>query len=130
MAEKNNATCSICGKSYHTCLSCKDLITLSPWKIHTDTSEHYKIYQILHGYSTGVYSKDEAKSKLQMVDLSDLDSFREHIKSVIKDILKDTEIENIDTSVDINNDEIETEVVSENVKTTRKKKSVKVVETE
>ena len=131
MAEKNNATCSICGKSYHTCLSCKDLITLSPWKIHTDTSEHYKIYQILHGYSTGVYSKDEAKSKLQMVDLSDLDSFREHIKSVIKDILlKDTEIENIDISVDINNDEIETEIVSENVKTTRKKKSVKVVETE
>ena len=83
MAEKNNSVCAICGKGYYKCLSCRDLMALSPWKIHTDTSEHYKVYQILHGYSTGVFTKDEARLKLQMVDLSDLDSFREHIKRLM-----------------------------------------------
>lgn len=87
MTEQINATCSICGKGYHMCLACKDMMKLHPWKRHTDTSEHYKIYQILHGYSTGVYNEEEAKSKLQMVDLSDLDSFRENIKNRIVEIM-------------------------------------------
>lgn len=89
MAEKNNATCSICGKDYHMCLSCKDSMQLAPWKVHTDTSEHYKVFQIIRGVSTGVYNKDEARTKLKNVDLSDLNSFRPHIKKVIKDILKE-----------------------------------------
>ena len=128
MAEKHNSICAICGNHYYKCLACRDLMALSPWKIHTDTSEHYKIYQILHGYSTGVYSKDEAKLKLQMVDLSDLDSFREHIKMSIKDILKDVEAEEklvIDTEISDENTN-----VKEKVKTTRKRKSSKLVETE
>lgn len=86
MAEKINATCAICGKGYHLCMSCKDMISLTPWKKHTDTSEHYKIYQIIHGYSTKVYTKAEAKSKLKKVDLSDFDSLRDNIKAVITEI--------------------------------------------
>ena len=89
MAEKNNATCSICGKEYHVCLSCKDSIQLAPWKIHTDTSEHYKVYQIIRGLSTGVYSNTEAKAKLKNVDIKDVESFRPHIKKIIKDVLKE-----------------------------------------
>lgn len=117
MAEKINSYCSICGNGYHVCLSCKDSMALSPWKIHTDTSEHYKIYQILHGYSTGVYSKDEAKLKLQNVDLTDLDNFKENIKSTIKDILKE---EKVSVNTDVESEvKIETEV--EKPKSTRKK---------
>ena len=102
MAEKVNSYCSICGNGYYVCLSCKDSMALSPWKIHTDTSEHYKIYQILHGYSTGVYSKDEAKLKLQNVDLTDLDNFKENIKSTIKDILKEERVfVNTDAKIEI-----------------------------
>ena len=87
MAEKINATCAICGKGYHLCMSCKDMISLTPWKKHTDTSEHYKIYQIIHGYSTKVYTKAEAKAKLKKVDLSDFDMLRDNIKTVITDIM-------------------------------------------
>lgn len=87
MAEKINATCAICGNGYHLCMSCKDMISLTPWKKHTDTSEHYKIYQIIHGYSTKVYTKAEAKDKLKKVDLSDFDTLRDNIKSVITDIM-------------------------------------------
>lgn len=87
MAE-NNATCSICGKGYRMCISCIDAMRANPWKIHTDTAEHYKVYQILHGLTVGVYTEDEAKNKLGNVDLSDLEDFRPHIKQRIKDILK------------------------------------------
>lgn len=89
MAEKNNATCSICGSPYYVCLACRDSLKVNPWKVHTDTAEHYKVYQIIHGFSTGVYTKDEAKEKFKNVDLSDLNSFRPHIKKIIKDILKE-----------------------------------------
>ena len=68
MAEKNNAVCSICDNPYYLCMSCRDSLKVNPWKVHTDTSEHYKVYQIIHGVSTGVYTKDEAKEKFKNVD--------------------------------------------------------------
>ena len=88
MAEKNNAKCSICGKGYYACKSCSDAMKIHPWKIHTDTAECYKVFQVVRGFSTGVYTKDEAREKLQNVDLKDIDSFRPHIKKIVKDILK------------------------------------------
>lgn len=92
MAEKNNATCVICGKGYHMCLSCRDSISLAPWKAHTDTSEHYKIYQIIRGYNTKKYTKEEARAKLKNVDLSDVNTFREHIRVKIENILKEENV--------------------------------------
>ncbi len=89
MSEQINATCTVCGNGYHMCLSCKDKMKLSPWKMYTDTAEHFKIHQIIHGFSTGVYGKDEVRIKLKNVDLSDLDTFKPNIKSIIKDILKE-----------------------------------------
>lgn len=144
MAENMNATCSICGKKYHLCLSCKDSIELTPWKKHTDTSEHYKIYQILHGFSIGLYNKEEANERLKTVDLSDLESLRDNIKAVIKDIMvAKEEVETKDETVVIN----ETEKVSDlkelpaevketeesfSIKTrnTYRRKTSKIVETE
>lgn len=92
MAEKNNTTCSICGKGYHLCMSCKDAIQLSPWKIHCCSVDCYKVFQVVRGFSTGVYTKEEFKSKLQNIDLSNLDNYREHIKSLIKDALKEKSV--------------------------------------
>ena len=87
--KKNNATCKICGKGYYSCLSCNDQKRLYPWKMYTDTSEHYKVFQVIHGYSIGLYDKKEAKGKLDNVDLSDLDSFKDNIKNIVKEILKE-----------------------------------------
>lgn len=89
MAEKNNATCSICGSPYYLCMSCRDSMMANPWKLHTDTAEHYKVYQIIHGLSTNVYTEDEARVKLKNVDISDVESYRPHIKKIVKDILKE-----------------------------------------
>lgn len=93
MAEKNNATCAICGNGYYMCASCKEKMSATPWKIHTDTSEHYKVFQIVRGYSIGVYDKNEAKIKFQNVDLSDLDTFKPEIKKIVKDIMNYEEAE-------------------------------------
>lgn len=91
MAE-NNAVCSICGKAYHLCLACSDAMKLHPWKTYTDTQECFKVFQVVRGFSTGVYTKDEAKEKLQNVDLKDVDTFRPHIKKIVKDILKEEKV--------------------------------------
>ena len=87
MAEKDNAVCAICGKGYHMCLSCKDKMSNAPWKLHCCCAEHYKIYQILHGYTAGVYTDVEAKQRLNNVDLSDLKELREDKQAKIKRIL-------------------------------------------
>ena len=91
MATQNNATCSICGNPYYKCLSCRDMAKLQPWKMFTDSAEHYKVLQAIRGYNTGVYTKDEFKSKLKNIDLSDLESYKDNIKTLIKDVLKEEE---------------------------------------
>lgn len=64
---------------------------LQPWKIFTDTAEHYKVFQMVRAYNIGVYTKDEFKSKLKNIDLSDLEDYKENIKVLIKDVLKEDE---------------------------------------
>ncbi len=91
MSEKNNATCNICGGGYHVCYSCKDSIQLHPWKMYCCSVDCYKTLQVVRGFSTGVYTKDEFKSKLKNLDLSNLENYREHIKVLIKDTLKEDE---------------------------------------
>ena len=91
VAENKNAICSICGRSYHRCLSCRDSMKFQPWKMFTDTAEHYKVFQAIRGLSTGVYDNEEFKSKLKNIDLSDLESYEESVKVLIKDALKENE---------------------------------------
>ena len=47
-----------------------------------------KFITIIQGYSTGVYTKEEACEKLDTVDLSDFNSLKDNIKDVINDIKK------------------------------------------
>lgn len=93
MGEQINATCSICGNGYHLCLSCKDSMKLHPWKMHTDSASCYQVFQVVKGYSTGVYNKEEFKSKLKNIDLSNLENYKDNIKILIKDVLKEDEKE-------------------------------------
>ena len=121
MAE-NNAVCSICGKAYHSCLSCSDAMKLHPWKIYTDTQECFKVFQVVRGFSTGVYTKGEAKEKLQNVDLKEINSFRPHIKKIVKDILKEEKAV-VKTAKKIENTVVEeTKIIEDVVKPTVSRK--------
>lgn len=125
MAEKNNSTCAICGKAYHLCMSCKDKMKLTPWKVLTDTSEHYKIFQVVRGFCTGIYSKEEAKQALKNVDLSDKDTFLESVKNKIDEIMMD------EKSANPVKEEAEVEEIEPTVKSIApRKKRAKTVETE
>lgn len=89
MSEQINATCSICGNGYHLCFSCKDKMNLQPWRAFTDSVSCYQVFQVVKGYSTGIYTKEEFKNKLKNIDLSNLENYKENIKSLIKDVLKE-----------------------------------------
>lgn len=101
MAEKYNATCSICGSPYYLCMSCKDKMKLHPWKLHCCSADCYKVFQVVKGFSTNVYTKDEFRSKLKNIDLSNLENYREHIKALIKDALKEDSVEDVKVIEDI-----------------------------
>lgn len=126
MTEKHNATCKICGKSYYACMSCADTMKLHPFKSFTDTAEHFKVFQVVKGFSTGVYTKDEAKEKFKNIDLSDVESFRPHIKKIVKDILKEDEVvvEKVATKETTNEDVVIEEVVAKPI--TSRKRNYKV----
>jgi hypothetical protein len=82
---------------------------LYPYKFYTDTSEHYKIHQIIRGYSNKILSQNEAKEKLGKVDLSDIDSYKANIKKVLSEILYDSQnekTENDDSEKKSESDEI------------------------
>ncbi len=116
VAEKNNATCSICGNSYYKCLSCRDSMKLHPYKNYCCSVDCYKVFQIVRGYNTGIYNKDEFKCKLENINLSDLENYEENIKTLIKDVLKEDKpvaeiIEQIETIVETN--DIVKEIVNE-----------------
>lgn len=86
MSKKTNATCSICGKEYTMCRSCDKNKPNMAWKLHCDCPEHYKIFQVIHGYTTGVYNDAEAAKRLERIDMSDFDELRDSIKVTINKI--------------------------------------------
>ena len=114
MSEQYNAKCDICGKPYKICRSCQEIKSFQAWRTVTDTLPHYMIYLALVEYSR---TKDKAKAKEELLkcDLSELDTFNENIKTVIKEMM--AEEKNVET--------VSEETVEENVeikpqKTTRK----------
>ena len=116
MAQELNATCDICGKKYHICSSCKEVKSFTPWRTVTDTMQHYIIFLALSEY-TKTKDKEKAKEELSKCDLSELDTFNENIKTVIREIMAEGKEKIVET--------VSEENVKENVeikpqKTTRK----------
>lgn len=113
--KNNNVKCVVCGKGYHLCMSCRDKIAMTPWKVLTDTSEHYKVYQVVNGYRSGIYTKEIAKNALSNIDISDKDVYLDCVKKVLDEILvdeKSVDKVDIDISKTVNIDD--TKVASDN----------------
>ena len=106
MSQELNATCDICGKKYHVCNSCKEVKSFTPWRTVTDTMQHYLIFLALSEY-TKTKDKEKAKEELSKCDLSELDTFNENIKTVIKEIMAEEKEKIVET--------VSEETVEENV---------------
>ena len=107
--KKHNSFCAICGKSYYYCNSCKDIAHLYPYKILTDTTEHYKVFMVVRGYNNGLYTKEEAYERLKNVDTSDIDNYKDNIKKIVKDILQ----AGVDNSSEVSKEEKSVDKVTE-----------------
>ena len=129
---ENNAKCSICGSRYYACFSCKDKMNLHPWKAFCCSVDCYKVSQVVRGFSAGMYTKDEFKSRLKNVDLSNLDNYKEHIKALIKDALKEDEVIEVEVPVieEVKTEEVEEMVVEKPVYSRKRNYKVNKVETE
>ncbi len=90
MSKENlNATCSICGKKYHMCVTCNDVKSFMPWRTIVDSVNCYKIFLILRDYTNKAKSKEDTKTKLKKCDLSEVNIFIPEVKTVIEEILKE-----------------------------------------
>lgn len=89
MAQEINHYCIICGKGYHACDSCSEVKTFQPWRVLTDSSEHWKIYMTIKDFNDGIISKNEAAKQLQNCDLTDREHFKPSAKLSIDKILSD-----------------------------------------
>lgn len=91
MAEKMNARCSICGKGYHVCSTCKSTKTLTPWKTIADTVDCYKIFITTKQYVDKVITKEKAKEILESIIMPK--ELLPHIKVVVDEIMSNKTIE-------------------------------------
>ena len=96
MSEKYNATCAICGQPYKICRTCQEIKSFTPWRTVTDTMQHYLIFLALSEY-TKTKDKEKVKEELCKCDLSELDTFNENIKTVIKEIMAEGKEKNVET---------------------------------
>lgn len=87
MAEYLNAECSICGKKYHVCGTCKQTKTFTPWRRITDSVNCYKIFIALTEYQNGHTDKKTTKEVLEKCDLSGLAGMKPGVQDTIKNIL-------------------------------------------
>lgn len=86
MSESKKATCSICGKKYDLCLSCRKELSIKPWKEVADTESCYKLYMCLLQFNNGYISKDEAKKQIEKINYN-IDDLRDSVKESINSIL-------------------------------------------
>lgn len=85
MSNSDMSTCVICGKKYKACMSCKDMVTIKPWRSITDKIDCYKIFLVLSQYNNGYIDKEKAKSLLEEIEYNEKD-LRESVLKTINEI--------------------------------------------
>lgn len=84
-----NHWCVLCGSGYHSCDTCSQERTATPWRSLTDTMEHYKIFMVLRDYHNQTIDQNTARNLLSECDLSDQETYKDSAKAVLSDIYTD-----------------------------------------
>lgn len=89
MMKKNNKECICCQVKYTYCPSCSDFNHLPRWMNVYHDENCRDIFNIISGYTHKRHTKEEAKELLKKCDLSKKYSFKENLKVLIDEILKE-----------------------------------------
>lgn len=84
---KDERECVICGTHYSYCPNCADYSSEPRWKFLFHDQNCHDIYNVLNNYGAGIITKDEARTKLQGLNLSKKNSFRKDFREQIDDIM-------------------------------------------
>lgn len=125
MAIRINKKCCICGKDYTMfCPSCREAVNQPTW-MNSFCSENCKnVYEAAAGYSGKAYSAQEAKTLLDMCDLSDKDHFTPATQKLIKEIYEIVaQEEKVEATSTLSEEKVEQNYVQQ--KTNFKKKNKK-----
>ena len=85
-----DSACGICGKSYKVCKTCRDTKMWYSWRTVCDTPEHYAIFLVLNAYTNKEITKDDAKARLEKMNLEGYESFIPGVVAEINEILGKT----------------------------------------
>ena len=85
---KVNRVCKTCGKAYYYCSNCNKSINSPQWMLMWDTENCKNVYEIVSNYAQGVFSKDDARKRLEKCDLKQKYTFNKKIANYIDEIMK------------------------------------------
>lgn len=91
----NNRICLTCGKAYEYCSSCPNSLNLPVWKNLFDTENCKTVFETVSDYAQEVITKESAKSKLSKCDISNTNIFKEKIKILVDEIIKEENNEQV-----------------------------------
>ena len=115
---KGNKICATCRSNYDFCNHCNKDKDKPLWYFTFCSQNCHDIYEITSSFENGKIVADEAKSKLDNLNLSKIDNFGESYKKSINKIMgsasmkNDVIVEDIITEENVN-DSIEEQVVNE-----------------
>ena len=140
---KGNKICATCRSNYDFCPKCNNDKDKPLWYFTFCSQNCHDIYEITSSFENGKIDADEAKLKLNNLNLSKLDNFGESYKKSINKIMSSVSVkndvivedmiieENVDDSVEEQvvekeNNDITEEVVEEKVIRKSKNKRAKI----
>lgn len=81
-------TCSVCRKSYKYCPKCREYESLPTWMFAFCSKNCKDIYDVTSEYEDKRVTADEAKKRLDKLDLSRISNFGTSYQNTINDINK------------------------------------------
>lgn len=84
----NNRVCKVCGKEYEYCPSCPKDRNKKKFMIMFCGDNCHDIFNTCSAFNMNMIDKDEAKSKLMNLDISNKKRFTKQIQNDIDNIMK------------------------------------------
>ena len=109
-------TCICCGKQYEYCPHCGESKNKPRWLVNYDDEGCHVAFQTVTDYLAKEITKEEAKEKLESVDLKNRKMFKASVSKYVDEILDDVNTSDVAKVDDTKVDEVKVEDVKEKVK--------------